>query len=104
VDLFILANKFKKLCLLFFQSRSLAELLATSRGTPVEKPCLKSYTDSVLHYDGYDRRMWVVVCLRILKCGLDEFIFKYEIIICKTTVMLIIKNKQTESRMHNKRI
>jgi hypothetical protein len=46
VDLFILANKFKKLCLFFFQSRSLAEPLATSRGTPsdisrnprVEKP------------------------------------------------------------------
>jgi hypothetical protein len=38
VDLFILAKKFKKLCL-FFQSRSLAEPLATSRGTPIEKPC-----------------------------------------------------------------
>jgi hypothetical protein len=39
VDLFILANKFKKRCL-FFQSRSLVEPLATSRGTPVEKPCI----------------------------------------------------------------
>jgi hypothetical protein len=42
VDLFILANKFKKRCLFIFQSRSLAEPLATSRGTlgftPVEKP------------------------------------------------------------------
>jgi hypothetical protein len=38
VDLFILANKFKKRCLFFFQSRSLAEPLATSRGTLVEKP------------------------------------------------------------------
>jgi hypothetical protein len=46
VDLFILANKFKKRCL-FFQSRSLVEPLATSRGTlgfretPVEKPWFK---------------------------------------------------------------
>jgi hypothetical protein len=45
VDLFILAKKFKKRCLyIFFQSRSLAEPLATCcetvgfRGTPVEKP------------------------------------------------------------------
>jgi len=40
VDLFILANKFKKRCL-FFQSRSLAEPIATSRGTPVEQPCFR---------------------------------------------------------------
>jgi hypothetical protein len=39
VDLFILANKFKKLCLFFFQSRSLTEPIATSRGAPVEKLC-----------------------------------------------------------------
>jgi hypothetical protein len=36
------SHKFKKRCLFFFQSRSLAEPLATTlgfRGTPVEKPC-----------------------------------------------------------------
>jgi hypothetical protein len=48
LDLFILANKFKKRCL-FFQSRSLAEPLATSRGTlgfrgtPIEKPWSNLY-------------------------------------------------------------
>jgi len=49
VDLFILANKFKKDVYFFFQSRSLAEPLATSRGTPVEKPCSRHFH-------------WVYVC------------------------------------------
>jgi hypothetical protein len=67
VDLFISANKFKKRCLFFFQSRSLAEPLTTSRGTlgfrrtPVEKPW-----STELHYT-----MWNV--LRLLHYCLQYF-------------------------------
>jgi hypothetical protein len=48
VDLFILTNKLKKQCL-FFQSQFLAEPLATSRGTPVEKPCYIALNERVSH-------------------------------------------------------
>jgi hypothetical protein len=34
---------------IFFQSRTLAELLATSRGTPVEKPCPRWYMRTESH-------------------------------------------------------
>jgi hypothetical protein len=44
VDLFILPTSSKNDVYFFFQSRSLAEALATSRGTPVKKPCSRSCT------------------------------------------------------------
>jgi hypothetical protein len=66
VDLFILANKFKKRCLFFFQLRSLVEPLATSRGTPVEKPCInqipRRYKQAVQTHLTQNRHLLTELC------------------------------------------